>query len=74
MQNQHKSNLSRRVLVGSGLMATTIMARAGAYDTITAAVDWADVTTAVGVVFAAIAGVYVFFKGGKKLLSAIKGA
>lgn len=73
MQNHKSNTLSRRVLVGTGLMATTIMARAD-YSAITAAVDWSDVTTAVGVVFAAIAGVYVFFKGGKKLLSAIKGA
>lgn len=72
MQNQHKRGLGRTG-VAAALMSTAIAARAD-YSAITDAVDWADVTTAIGVIFAAIAGVYVFFKGGKKLLSAIKGA
>lgn len=39
---------------------------------ITGAVDFATVITGLGVVFGAIAVVYVVFKGGKMLLGAIR--
>lgn len=50
------------VLVGSNAMAVT------PYDTITAAADWSDATTALGVVAAALALVLVFRKGAKMVL------
>lgn len=42
------------------------------YTTITAAVDWSAVSTAILAVFALVAGVMVVFKGGKMLLKAIR--
>jgi hypothetical protein len=39
-----------------------------AYDTITASANWADATTAIGVVAAALALVLVFRKGAKMVL------
>lgn len=43
-----------------------------AYDSITGAADWGDVTTGVVAIFAAVAGVLVVFRGGRMLLGAIK--
>ncbi|HEX3912692.1 MAG TPA: hypothetical protein VHW71_04225 [Steroidobacteraceae bacterium] len=50
------------VLVGSNAMAVT------AYDDITASANWADATTAMGVVAAALALALVFRKGAKLVL------
>ena len=53
---------------------TTVAVAQSSYDPITTAVDWAEVGTAIIGIFAAIAGVYVLVVGGKKLVSAIRGA
>ena len=44
------------------------------FTAITNAVDFTTVTAAVGIVFAAIAGLYMFMKGAKLIISALKGA
>jgi hypothetical protein len=41
---------------------------------ITTAVNWATIVTGLGAIFAAAAGFYIAFKGGKFLIGAIKGA
>lgn len=45
---------------------------AAAVSAITSAVNFATVVTGLGVVFAAVAVVYIAMKGGKMLLSAIR--
>lgn len=57
--------------VSASLFASAAMAD---YTALTTAADFTDVTTAVGTVAAAIVGVYVFWKGAKIVISAIKGA
>lgn len=42
------------------------------YTVITAAVDWAGVLTGIGVVAAALAGLYVAIKGGRTLLGFLR--
>ena len=64
--------LAQKTAAGAGAMVATAAARAD-YAAITGAVDWADVSTAAGLIFAAIAGVYVFIAGGKKVVNIIRG-
>lgn len=63
MKNVNKIGL----VVGSLAVASSSYA-VGAYDTITAAANWSDATTALGVVAAALALVLVFRKGAKMVL------
>lgn len=64
-------------IIASGTAVATIAPTSMAqtdYDTITGAVDWADVTTAVLAVGAAIVGVLVVIKGIKITLRMVRGA
>jgi len=46
---------------------------AAAITAITGAIDFSTVITGLGVVFGALAGVYIVMKGGGMLLSAVRG-
>lgn len=46
---------------------------AAAITAITGAVDFATVITGLGVVFGAVAGVFIVMRGGKMLISAVRG-
>lgn len=61
--------------VAAGAVATVASGAAMAqsdYDPITGAVDWGDVGTAAILIMAGVAAVFVLFRGGRLILSAIK--
>lgn len=66
-------NRLKRAALAAGLSCVAVVASAtpGPYDAITSAVDWSDVTTGLGVVAAALAGVFIFKRGAKMLLGMI---
>jgi len=68
-------NLYGKISAGlTALFVSSMAMAAGTYDTITAAVNWSEVTAAVVAIGALIAAVYVVVKGVKMILRAIKGA
>jgi len=60
--------------VGAGALLFPLfaLATAGTYDPITAAVDWADVVTAIVAVAALVAAVLVVVRGSRFLLAMIR--
>jgi hypothetical protein len=67
------NKIFKRVGAALALLSASgvVLATPGPYDAITDAVDWSDVTTGLGVVAAALAGVFIFKRGAKMLLGMI---
>lgn len=65
-------NLSAFVLGFAAIMLAGVASAQTDYDAITAAVDWADVITGIGVVAAAVAGVLIVMRGSRMLLAMIR--
>lgn len=68
------NNSVTKASVGATVMALPALSYAGDYDTLTGAVNFDDVKSAVLTVAAAVVGVYVLYRGAKMILSAIKSA
>ena len=67
-------NMFGRAGVAVTAATTAIAAHAAPdYSGITGAIDWSTALTAVGSVFAGVAGVYMLIKGGKIILGVVKG-
>lgn len=65
---------AKRIAIVTGLALMASNANAADYSTLTAAVDWEDVGTALLAVGAAIIGIVVTFKGIKLVVKAVRGA
>ena len=69
-----KNAITKIGLGVSSLLFSSFALAAGTYDSITAAVNWSEVTAAVVAIGALIAAVYVVVKGTKMVLRAIRSA